>query len=312
MSDTIAATPSTTAPDLTSARAPLPGPEMAAHPEADRTPVKPPEHGGGHAQATIAPPESPLPPALPPTPPIAQVVPTGTPLASGLDDSKLIEQYLAHFIADRLPKDVARGLMLDVIIAPCNAVTGEGEEAGAHDIAITVKGGKLEDQKESKSVAEMIRAALQEHPAFSGLSFSGAGDRDISHFMRCQILALEPKRVEALRKPQPRQRTTFITPVSPSSTTPEAIAAQAAIEASTQAATGHEGHGPNCAHCNALAATPEAAPSSAPMVAQPTPDAASHPAPAQLQLQPQPPTTVEVPAAHQGLAATPPQHKISA
>lgn len=200
-------------------RAPIPAPEIRADTNAERPAVPPPEH----AQPAIVPPETTTPTI--PTPPVAladnprpSLVEITKPAANEVhgDKNLVIEQLLARFIGDRLPKGAANGLSIEFVAVPSSVVTADGQNQ--HDIKLVFSGGNLNDAKKAQSLATMLRGAMHEHPAFEGMSFGGA-DQPIEHSMQCQILALEPERYEQLLKPQPRKYVTFIPePDEPSKT----------------------------------------------------------------------------------------------
>lgn len=215
--------------DIQPARVEVHAPENRADITSERSPVKPPESSG------VVPPETTTPTL--PQPPIALVGGT-TPAANGPtpiaanevhgDKNLVIEQLLARFIGDRLPKGAANGLSIEFKAVPSSVVTADG--TNQHDIKLVFTGGNLNDEKKAQALATMLRAAMQEHPAFEGMSFNG-GDQPIEHFMQCQILAFEPERYEQLLKPQPRKHVTFI---------PEPEEAKSA---------GHQCNGAGCPSC---------------------------------------------------------------
>lgn len=245
--------------------------------DASRAPVTPPEA----RDTALLPPETP--PLVPqgPTPPkVAEAMGAAandvTP--KGHDSKALkIEENIARFVGDRLPAEFRTGLMVDVVLANSNAVTGE--EKGAHDIAIVFKGGQLENPKNADKVAALLRGALREHPAFSEMSFGGI-DEKIEHMMRCQILSLSPEQLTQLLTPQPAKRTTF---VSASETNASTAVAQTPVKDAAEAATAsaHQCDG-HCNHAPVSAATTVAATE-------------------------QPANSVTAPAIHQGQAAAVPQ-----
>lgn len=213
--------------DSQPAREEVKAPENRADINIERPPVKPPEPG-------VVPPETTTPTI--PQPPVAlndnskpALTDITKPAANEVhgDKSLVIEQLLASFIGDRLPRGTAAGMELVVNVVPSSVVTEEGPNQ--HDIKITFKGGSLFDTKKAQTVATMLRAALADHPAFAGLGFNGA-DQEVEQFMTCQILALEPERYEQLLKPQPRTHHTFI-PDAP------------------EQSTGHQCSGAGCPSC---------------------------------------------------------------
>lgn len=235
------------------------------------TPAAPP------ATQNIAPPSEEI---KLPTPPVHAVAPDTSVVASpethaaNKSRAEEIEALLQPFISDRIPEAYRTGVSIEVKLAPCNAITAEGGEADSHDISISFKGGALEDKHEAKILARMLRAALREHPAFTDLGFSGE-DGEIELVMRCQILQIEPKRLESLLKPQPRIQRSFLSgpiklkvhdTVKP--IPPEPAAAPAAP------APAHSCTGAGCQHCGptpAHTAHPETAANDAAKPAEPAP-----------------------------------------
>ena len=187
--------------------------------DAARNPVPAPEQQSvataASAQAEMIAETAILPTPAPtvPTPPMqtSAVTPTAAAPTGHANKAQQIEQNLAHFVGDRLPAAFAKGLMVDVVLANSNAVTGEGSPKDAHDIAITFKGGEFENPAKAQELGTLLRAALREHPAFANMGFAGE-DQQIEHFMRCQILALEPAHLQELLTPQPAKHVTFVTP----------------------------------------------------------------------------------------------------
>lgn len=149
-----------------------------------------------------------MPPKAPelPTPPIHSEV---------TNDPHLIEKNIAQFIADRLPPEMRAGLMVDFEESPSNKITSEGQlNQGLHDVNIKFTGGKLDNPEVAQKLAEQLRAAMREHPAFEGMSFGGV-DQPIEHMMNCQILGLEKERFNSLQQPQPRVHKTFLPEATP-------------------------------------------------------------------------------------------------
>ena len=206
--------------------------------DASRPAVPAPEAKLTAEQAAVVPPESKV--KLPAPAPTTHLV--GTPMGEAANDplAEQIEKRLSPFMAANMLPESREGLMVHVDLAKSNCVTAEEGKTGQHDIAITFSGGKLEDPKQAQKVAEQLRAALREHPAFAGMSFGGI-DTEIEHKMRCQILALDADQLQALLTSQPLKQATFIQLPAEAANDPH-IHAAAATHACTGAACSCKGH----------------------------------------------------------------------
>jgi hypothetical protein len=269
--------------------------------------VTPPEAALTAESTAILPPKA-KPPIIEQPPVHAGLTPVDpaatVPVQAAANDAKIktpeekkIEAYLADFIFREFKHspDMVAGLNVDVTLRKSNDVTAHNSESkNVHDLLITFEGGKFENPEMAQKLAEQLRAAMREHPAFKSMSFGGV-DTKIEHQMDCQILALEPEHLQELLKLQPHREKTPIAPIKSF-----ADMAMAAAPTATELAAAHECKGAACAHC-APEKAPAAAEAAAPVA---TPEAARAPAPKPESDVAPAATPVAAPAAAPAAAAT--------